>query len=73
MPLFCDLCSDELFMHYFYSFKFKKSENGKTYTWFCQKCAIKFLKKDKSPFPKDVVGFKRYNEQKLTELVDDTS
>ena len=60
-------------MHYFYSFKFKKTQNSKANIWYCQDCTIKFLKKNKTPFPKDVVGFRRYNEEKLNELIDNTS
>ena len=60
-------------MHYFYSFKFKKTVDGKANIWYCQDCTIKFLKKNKTPFPKDVVGFRRYNEIKLNEFIDNTS
>ena len=70
MPLFCDECSDELFMHYFYSFKFRPKEGKQTFLWFCQTCTMNFLKKDKRHFPHDVVAFRRYDEQKLSSFME---
>lgn len=71
-PLFCDDCTTELYLHYFYSYKFKKRVDGQACTWFCQACTIKGLKKDKALFPKELVGFRRYNEERLNSMIQTT-
>ena len=40
--------------------------------WFCQECTLNNLQKDKTLFPKHVVGFRRYNEEKLNTLIEKT-
>ena len=37
--------------------------------WFCQACAIKGLKKNKDVFPTELIGFRRYNEERLNEMI----
>ena len=37
--------------------------------WFCQACVIKGLKKNKEVFPNELIGFRRYNEERLNDMI----
>ena len=40
--------------------------------WFCQACVIKGLKKHKDVFPAELIGFRRYNEERLNKMIKNT-
>ena len=53
-------------MYYFQSLKEIEKKKG---IWFCQVCMLKRLKSKKSLYPKYCVGFSRYSETSLKQLI----
>lgn len=47
-----------------------RAHNGES-VWFCHSCIRYIIKKQPSVFPQKVVGFRRYNQAKLNEMLAD--